>query len=116
MQVNLQLWDTAGQEDYDRLRPMGYPSTDVFIICFSINNRESFTNVIDKWNPEIQHHASATPIVLVGNKTDLRQSTDHKEQVANLLKLASCVHTVMQKNVPLLVLHKFDTALEFFHY
>lgn len=43
--ISLGLWDTAGQEDYDRLRPLSYPQTDVFLICFSIVNPPSFDNV-----------------------------------------------------------------------
>jgi small GTP-binding protein len=43
--ISLGLWDTAGQEDYDRLRPLSYPQTDVFLICFSIGSPPSFDNV-----------------------------------------------------------------------
>jgi small GTP-binding protein len=46
--VNLGLWDTAGQEDYDRLRPLSYPQTDVFLICFSLAGRASLENVTTK--------------------------------------------------------------------
>ncbi|KAL7004789.1 Rho GTPase protein rac1 [Cystobasidiomycetes sp. EMM_F5] len=70
--INLGLWDTAGQEDYDRLRPLSYPQTDVFLICFSLVSPPSFENVKTKWYPEIQHHAPSTPIILVGTKLDLR--------------------------------------------
>lgn len=70
--VCLGLWDTAGQEDYDRLRPLSYPSTDVFLLCFAINSPVSFDNIKNKWYPEIQHHAADVPCILIGLKLDLR--------------------------------------------
>ena len=44
----LGLFDTAGQEDYDRLRPLSYPQTDVFLVCFSVVSPSSFENVKEK--------------------------------------------------------------------
>jgi len=70
--VNLNLWDTAGQEDYARLRPLSYPQTDVFLVCFSIISRNSFTNLEKQWIPEIRHYCPDVPIILVGTKSDLR--------------------------------------------
>lgn len=46
----LGLFDTAGQEDYDRLRPLSYPQTDVFLVCFSVVSPSSFENVREKVN------------------------------------------------------------------
>jgi len=69
---NLGLWDTAGQEEYDRLRALCYPQTDVFLICFSVISPSSFENVKIRWYPELQHHCPETPCVLVGTKIDLR--------------------------------------------
>jgi len=80
--VNLGLWDTAGQEDYDRLRPLSYPQTDVFLICFSIISPHSFDNVKSKWWPEIQHHAPNVPVILVGTKSDLRNDASMASQLA----------------------------------
>eukprot|EP00019_Armaparvus_languidus_P007747 CAMPEP_0168592162 /NCGR_PEP_ID=MMETSP0420-20121227/7556_1 /TAXON_ID=498008 /ORGANISM="Pessonella sp." /LENGTH=193 /DNA_ID=CAMNT_0008628073 /DNA_START=33 /DNA_END=614 /DNA_ORIENTATION=- len=74
--INLGLWDTAGQEDYDRLRPLSYPQTDVFLICFSIISPSSFENVSAKWYPEVSHHCPNTPLLLVGTKLDLREDSE----------------------------------------
>lgn len=71
--VTLGLWDTAGQEDYDRLRPLSYPGTNVFLVCFSLVSRASYENVKHKWYPEVQHHCAGVPIILVGLKKDLRE-------------------------------------------
>jgi len=79
--INLGLWDTAGQEDYDRLRPLSYPQTDVFLVCFSVISTSSFENVKTKWVPEIQHHAPNVPIVLVGTKSDLRKDEKTVKQL-----------------------------------
>jgi len=70
--VNLGLWDTAGSDEYNALRPLSYPGTDVFLICFSIFSPESFDSVLKKWVPEIQEHAPGTPMILVATKADLR--------------------------------------------
>lgn len=69
---NLGLWDTAGQEEYDRLRALCYPQTDVFLMCFSLVDPPSFENIKQRWWPEIKHHCPDTPYVLVGTKLDLR--------------------------------------------
>ncbi|KAJ7849583.1 small GTPase-binding protein [Mycena leptocephala] len=65
--VELSLWDTAGQEDYDRLRPLSYPDAHVILICFGVDSRDSFDNVEEKWAPEVMHHCSRRlPTILVG--------------------------------------------------
>ena len=58
--INLGLWDTAGQEDYDRLRPLSYPQTDVFLICFSLTSPASYENVRARWAKETTHRISMT--------------------------------------------------------
>ena len=87
-EVELGLWDTAGQEDYDRLRPLSYPDTDVILMCFSIDSPgpyqpplitifefniffmflDSLENIPEKWTPEVKHFCPNVPIILVGNK------------------------------------------------
>uniref|UniRef100_A0A3Q2YAS6 Cell division control protein 42 homolog n=2 Tax=Hippocampus comes TaxID=109280 RepID=A0A3Q2YAS6_HIPCM len=78
----LGLFDTAGQEDYDRLRPLSYSQTDIFLVCFSVVSPSSFENVREKWVPEISHHCPRTPFLLVGTQVDLRDDGNMLEKLA----------------------------------
>ena len=70
--IELVLWDTAGQEDYDSIRPLSYPDTDVILLCYSIDLRESFDNILTKWHDELKYYCPKVPVILVGLKKDLR--------------------------------------------
>lgn len=83
-QVQLALWDTAGQEDYDRLRPLSYPDTDVILMCFSVDSPDSLENIPEKWVPEVKHFCPNVPIILVGNKKDLRNDEAVKHELSRL--------------------------------
>jgi len=72
--VYLHLWDTAGQEDYDRLRPLSYPGADIVLLCFSLVTKSTLDNIRNKWHPEVEHFIPECPILLVGTKSDLRDS------------------------------------------
>lgn len=71
--VRLQLCDTAGQDEFDRLRPLCYTHADAFLLCFSVVSPSSFQNVTEKWVPEVRRHCPRAPLLLVGTQADLRE-------------------------------------------
>ncbi|XP_029426984.1 rho-related GTP-binding protein RhoF isoform X2 [Rhinatrema bivittatum] len=75
-EVVLHLYDTAGQDDYDRLRPLSYQSAHVVLICYDVTNPTSFENVLIKWYPEVTHFCREIPLILIGCKTDLRKDKE----------------------------------------
>ncbi|XP_069071014.1 rho-related GTP-binding protein RhoF [Pleurodeles waltl] len=75
-EVILHLYDTAGQEDYDRLRPLSYQNANIVLICYDVMNPTSFDNVLIKWYPEVNHFCRGIPIILIGCKTDLRKDKE----------------------------------------
>jgi Rho family protein len=76
--VQLALWDTAGQEEYERLRPLSYSKSHVILIAFAIDTPDSLENVTFKWIEEVRTICGPIiPIVLVGCKVDLRPPSDH---------------------------------------
>jgi len=77
--VKLGLWDTAGQADFDRLRPLSYRDADVFLICFAIPSPTSLYNVSDKWALEVKVHGPGVPVILCGTQMDLRDDEKTKK-------------------------------------
>jgi small GTP-binding protein len=81
--IDFELCDTTGQEDYDKLRPLSYSGADVFILCYSVGNHKSFENAESKWYPQIRHHVQNVPIILCGTKTELRKDKEYLENIVD---------------------------------
>ena len=79
--INLQIWDTCGQEMYHSLISNFYRRTSLAILVYSIDKRESCKD-IDLWLKELKTNNSPdTKIMLVGNKLDLedKREVQYKE-------------------------------------
>lgn len=74
--VSLGLYDTAGQEDYDNLRKLSYPETNVFLLCFSVVSPTSYENARYKWFEEIKEFSANAVVIVVGTQIDLRTDKD----------------------------------------
>lgn len=123
--VILQLCDTAGQDEFDKLRPLCYTTADVFLLCFSVVSPASFQNVPEKWVPEIRTFAPHAPLVLVGTQCDLREDVKvliglakYRERPVDQAEAKDCVREIgavtyiecsslTQKNLK----EVFDTAI-----
>ncbi|KAK2780962.1 Rho GTPase [Onygenales sp. PD_12] len=77
--MELSLWDTAGQEEFDRLRALSYDDTQAIMLCFSVDSKDSLENIESKWMAEIAEHCAGAKIVLVALKCDLREEVDEKD-------------------------------------
>jgi Ras-related C3 botulinum toxin substrate 1 len=117
--VSLDLWDTAGQEEFDRLRPLSYRETDVFLVCFSVVSRASLDNIQQKWIPEIDHHCDSAIKVLIGLKCDLRASEPQKsvpeadiQTVKTKINAVAYIETSALKQINISTV--FDTSVKKF--
>ncbi|PWN50820.1 Rho3 GTP binding protein [Violaceomyces palustris] len=80
--VELSLWDTAGQEEFDKLRSLSYADTHIIMLCFSADNPISLENVESRWMDEIAEHCPGVKIVLIALKCDLRDDQAVQEKLA----------------------------------
>ncbi|KAK0294132.1 Rho GTPase [Friedmanniomyces endolithicus] len=129
--VELSLWDTAGQEEFDRLRSLSYDDTHAIMLCFSVDSPESLENVESKWVGEIAENCPGVRLVLVALKCDLREKhgdedgedgvvhepkrpmIDYKQGLAVAEKIKALrylgvlnhVHPADTRRIPMLTLH-----------
>jgi small GTP-binding protein len=88
--VDLNIWDTAGEEKYHALAPIFYRGAQGAVIIFDVTNRETF-NRATKWFNELSNYAEGKPkIVLVGNKIDLPNREISNEEASKLATKYNC--------------------------
>ncbi|EGW32984.1 uncharacterized protein SPAPADRAFT_60312 [Spathaspora passalidarum NRRL Y-27907] len=78
--VELALWDTAGQEEYERLRPLSYSNSHVILIGFALDTPDSLDNARTKWVIEVKQYCPGIPYILCGLKKDLRTNTSDRKR------------------------------------
>lgn len=76
LKLHFEGHDSPGHEEYDRLRPLTYPNTDVFLLMFSVSDRNSFVAIEQKFYPEVHQFVPNASFILVASKIDLRHIED----------------------------------------
>merc|ERR1712233_102649 len=101
-ELNFQLWDTAGQEDYEEARRVCYSDTHVLLIGFNVVEPDSLANVENLWAKEATLDGlKKAPILLVGLKADLKNDEETKEALAkrNLAPVTEAEAKEMAKKI-----------------
>ncbi|KAF3826804.1 hypothetical protein GH733_009329, partial [Mirounga leonina] len=73
------------------MRPLSYPMTDVFLICFSVVNPASFQNVKEEWVPELKEYAPNVPFLLIGTQIDLRDDPKTLARLNDMKEKPICI-------------------------
>ncbi|VEU23279.1 DEKNAAC104414 [Brettanomyces naardenensis] len=89
--LTVDLWDTAGQEDYERIRRLSYQDANVVILAYSLDAKDSLLNIPEVWAPEIINFCPNTPIILAGLKSDV---AEYKVDPYDAMKVAQNIGAV----------------------
>ena len=65
--VKSEIWDTAGQEQFNSLHPSYYFQADVCILVFDVTRKKTYLN-LKNWYRELREHCESIPVILVANK------------------------------------------------
>lgn len=90
--VSLSTWDAsiaAEDSEADRVRPLSYPYTTVFVLLYSVVDKASFENVVQKWIPEVRQFMPEVPFLIAGSRLDLRPGSKSSVGIADLKSVAT---------------------------
>jgi small GTP-binding protein len=111
------LYDTAGQEDYENIRKLSYPNSNVFLICFSVTSKDSLIHVKEKWYKELCQNCNIKEVacILVGLKSDMRDSTSTTIEEAEKIRkeLGFCEYIECSAKTRHNVQYVFDKAVDY---
>ena len=93
--VRYTIWDTSGSVETNTSRSLAYREADVFLLCYNISDPSSLFSAINHWVPDLRLQAPATPIVLVGCQSDLRQSVTEVVSSPQALSMSQKIGAVM---------------------
>ena len=82
--IKLTFWDTAGNPNYDSLRPLSYNNCDIVLFCFSLVSLPTFYNIKLRWNLEIDTYCQNVSKILVGTKRDLCQNSTIRRELKDM--------------------------------
>ena len=97
--IELNLWRISECAEYDAIRPLSYPETDVFLVCFSVVQPESFKQIKKKWHPEVSQYCPKVPVLLVGTQIDLRSSDNPPQEKKNMTHITTEVGRKLAKAI-----------------
>eukprot|EP00053_Salpingoeca_punica_P006510 m.61502 g.61502 ORF g.61502 m.61502 type:complete len:214 (+) comp13727_c0_seq1:268-909(+) len=91
--IQLQLWDIAGQERFSAMSPIYYRNADACVIVFDLSTKKTFEEV-GKWKESLANHADDYfrhqnkhfPVFLMGNKADKLPHVIKKGEIDDTVK------------------------------
>jgi len=91
----LELTSVEDSEEYEKVRPLSYANTDVFLMCYNVNSESSRESIRFKWYPEIRKFCPGTPYILVGTQIDCVKDKQKLEELVKIgQKLAKEINAV----------------------
>jgi len=77
--VSIQIWDIAGQERWIQMRHTYYKGTEGVLIVADLTRKNTFEQIEKFWYPDLNKNNISSPIILLGNKNDLKKEITEEE-------------------------------------